>query len=543
MSQQRSMRSTALLAALLASGALSSAPVLAQDEGSPTGTLSIAFASDIDSLDPAIGYDFVSWPAERLIYETLVTYDDGTTLIPGLAEDLPQISDDGLTYTFTLRDGIDFVRRGEIVREVTADDVVFSINRVLRPDLLPHPSPVSEAFFASIVGADAVLDGSAETAAGLKALDERTVEITLSAPDRTFINALAMPFGSVMPVEAGYDATNSLADPVGTGPFYLESYTPGEIAIFRANPHYWGEPGPLVDTIEYRLLVPQDTQAQQVQAGELDINGDNLPTPAYLGIKDDPTYADRLKLQPQLQFSYLAMDTAADGPLSDVRVRQAISHAIDRENQARISGGRDSVGTCLFPPELPGYDETCLAYPYDVDAARALMAEAGVDGFSTQLYTDTAEQSVLAAESAAADLAEIGIDVEVILQDWDTLLGTISTPRAAPLVFIGWFADFPDPSNFIDPILSCASAVEGGANSSWWCDEAIDAAGAEARTITDLDEAIPIYRELQRQIMAQAPLVPLIYPSWTTLISDRVTGLESLHPLWTWELAKYGVTG
>ena len=539
---RRSPRLVVLATALLATTVLGTGPLHAQDEGGPSGTLSISFSSEVDSLDPALGYDIVSWPAERLIYESLVTYDEGTTLIPGLAEAMPEISEDGLTYTFTLRDGVSFVRDGEVVRDVTADDVVFSLNRLLRPDLLPYPSPVGGAFFASIAGADAVLDGSSEAAEGLKALDDRTVEITLSAPDRTFLNALAMPFGSVIPAEAGYDATESFADPVGTGPFYLESYAPGELAVFRANPHYWGDDGPKVETIEYALLVPEQTISQQVLAGEVDISGDNLPTPVYQQVKDDPAYADRLKRQSQMSLEYLSLDSSAeDSPLSDVRVRQAISHAIDKDNILRLTAGRGNVAGCLFPPEVPGFDPTCDPYPYDLERAKALMAEAGVDSFSTQLYTDTTELNGLTAEAIAADLAQIGIDVEVITQDFDTLIGTISVPHQAPLVVIGWFADFPDPSNFIDPILSCASAVEGGANSSWWCDEDIDALAGEARSMLDLEEAIPSYQDVQRQIMAQAPLVPLYNDVWTTLTSGRVSGFDTLHPLWTFDLAKYGV--
>ncbi len=442
---RRAFRSVVLVAAFLAASALSMGPVSAQDDGAPSGTLSISFSSEVDSLDPALGYDIVSWPAERLIYESLVTYDDGTTLIPGLSEAMPEVSDDGLTYTFTLRDGVSFVRDGEIVRDVTADDVVFSLNRLLRPDLLPYPSPVGGAFFASIAGADAVLDGSAESAEGLKALDDRTVEITLAAPDRTFLNALAMPFGSVIPAEAGYDASDSFADPVGTGPFYLASYRPGEEAVFHANPHYWGD-GPKVETIEYGLLVPEETISQQVLAGEVDISGDNLPTPIYQQVKDDPAYADRVKQQPQMSLEYLSMDSSAeDSPLSDKRVRQAISYAIDRENILRLTAGRGSIANCLFPPEVPGFDPTCDPYPYDVERAKELMAEAGMDGFSTQLFTDTTELNGLSAEAIAADLAQIGIEVEVITQDFDSLIGTISVPHQAPLVLIGWFADFPDP--------------------------------------------------------------------------------------------------
>jgi len=152
---RRSLLGGVALAALLA---IPIGPVSAQDTV-PTGTLSIAFESGFITLDPAIAYDNVSWPAEWLLYDPLLGYGDGTDLQPRLAAAMPTISEDGLTYTFTLREGVPFVRRGEIVRTVTADDVVFSINRLLRPDLLPTPSPVGGAFFAGIAGAAEVLDG------------------------------------------------------------------------------------------------------------------------------------------------------------------------------------------------------------------------------------------------------------------------------------------------------------------------------------------------------------------------------------------------
>src|SRR5262245_13753179 len=152
-----------VVAATMAVLALSAvSPAMAQDDQG--GTLRIAWESDIQHFDPALGYDVVSWPAERLMFDTLVTYDEGTNLVPRLATEMPTISDDGLTYTFKLHPDVPFVRKGEVVRTVTADDVVYSLNRLLRPDVTPTPSPVGPAFFAVIDGSEDVLDGSAETA-------------------------------------------------------------------------------------------------------------------------------------------------------------------------------------------------------------------------------------------------------------------------------------------------------------------------------------------------------------------------------------------
>src|SRR4029079_15714161 len=144
-------RSIALPAGLaaLAIGLATLGPV-ASAQDADVAPLSLAVASDLSTLDPAIGYDQLSFPVEHMLYDTLVTYDEGTTLVPGLAAAMPTISADGLTYTFDLRPGVSFVRKGEAVRPITPQDVVFSLNRLLRPDLLPTPSPVGPSFFAAI---------------------------------------------------------------------------------------------------------------------------------------------------------------------------------------------------------------------------------------------------------------------------------------------------------------------------------------------------------------------------------------------------------
>jgi peptide/nickel transport system substrate-binding protein/oligopeptide transport system substrate-binding protein len=352
-----------------------------------------------------------------------------------------------------------------------------------------------------------------------------------------------MPFGGIVPSDlAGLDATAFGADPVGTGPYWLDTYTKGERAVFQRNEGYWQTGLPKADTIEFRLLVTADNQLRQVQANELDIMGDQIQSADYNAVVADPAYTDRIVSDPVVQIVYVSMDVSGeDSPFQDVLVRQAVNHAIDKENQLRIQNGRGLAAGCIFPPAMPGFDASCDPYPYDVDRAQALMDQAGVSGFSTQLYTDTTEISTLGAEAIATDLAKIGITVEVITQDFDVLLGTIQTPHAAPMVQIGWFQDFPDPSDFIDPILSCASAVQGGANIAWYCNEEIDADAAEARIVSDLDEAVPLYQDIQERIMADAPWVPILHPEWVIMRSERVPGFTNLHPVWFYQLHEYAV--
>lgn len=517
----------------------------ASDGADPStgGVLSVAWEGDITSLDPSQGYDFISWPAERLIFETLVTYGDSTELVPGLAAEMPTTSDDGRVYTFTLRDGISFVKPdGSVHRNMTADDVVHSINRVLNPNLTPSPSPVAGAFFVMIAGGQAVVDGEAEVAEGIVAIDERTVEFTLERADPTFLNVMAMPFASIVPADLATEDTVAFADePVGTGPYTLQSYTVGDKAVFDINDHYWGDP-PANGGVELRFGVDANTAVQQVEADQLDMMGDPIPSGVITTLRENPAYADRIPLISQVAVTYLSIDTSPPegGPLADVQVRQAINHAIDKENIVQLYRGRGTVAHCIFPTDMPGHNPACVPYDYDTARATQLLDEAGyADGFTTTLYTDPSEDSTAAAQAIQQDLGVVGIEVEIITQEFDVLLGTISTPHEAPLVYIGWFQDFPDPSDFIDPILSCASAVEGGANSAWYCDDEIDALAAEAKVMAEEQQRLAAYQDLELRIMEDAPWVPIIFPLTDTFLSSRVTDFAP-HPVWFIDLARYG---
>jgi peptide/nickel transport system substrate-binding protein len=506
------------------------------------GTLSIAFLSDIQTLDPAQGYDVVSWPAEQLMFETLVGYDDQANVVPVLAESLPEISSDGRTYTFTLREGVSFVNgQGDVVGEMTADDVVASLNRILNPTLLPNPSPMSGAFWLMIDGAQDVVDGSADGASGIVKVDDRTVEITIAEPNATFLNVLAMPFGSVLPADTPADADQVTANPIGTGPFVLQSYASGQQAVFVRNPHYWNPLRQHVDRIEFRVGVDPTSALQQVQTNDLDIMGDNPPAGSINSLLDDQSLAGRVFRTPQVATQFLAMDTSGDGPTSNLMVRQAISRAIDRDNIVAIAH-LGVAATCILPPTMPGYDPACDPYPYDPDAARQLLADAGyADGFDTTLYTDTNDPDPAVAQAIQQDLAAVGITVEVVSQAFDTLLGTIVVPHQAPLIYIGWIQDFPDPSDFYDPILSCATNVEGNFNLAWWCNEEVDRLADQARVEQDPVARISMYKDLFDRVMDDAPWVPILYPEQLTVVSDRVQGFFH-HPAWIFDIASYGVS-
>ena len=504
------------------------------------GTLSIGWNGEIQWLDPALGYDVTSWPAERLMFEALLDYDEGTNLVPLLADGMPTVSADGKAITFKIHDDVNFVNQdGSVLRKMTADDVAYSINRVLNPNMKPNPSPVSSGFFGNIVGADAVLGGTATTATGIKVIDPTTIEFDLVNADATFLNVLATPFASVVPKElAGDDATAFSASPVGTGPYLFKSYAKGQGATFVKNPAYWQAGQPYLDQIDYKTGQDGNAMLLQIEAGTLDMMGDPLPPAQFTDVTTNPDYADQLYHHTLVDTDYVFMDTQQEnnGPFSKLQVRQAVNYAIDKAAILQISHGAGIEANCIYPPDLPGYDATCNQYPHDVEKAKALMKEAGLEaGFDTTFYTDTTDPDPQIGASIQQDLAAIGIRANIVSQEFATFLDTIETPHKAPIGWVGWFQDYPDPSDFIDPILSCASAVKGGANAALYCNKAVDDAAAAAKGETDQAKRIAAYQEIQKTIMADAPWAPFRHQEWYTLISKR-TGGFSIHPVWQYNV-------
>jgi ABC-type transport system substrate-binding protein len=504
------------------------------------GTLSIGWNGEIQWLDPALAYDVTSWPAERLMFEPLLAYNDGTTLVPLLADGMPTVSADGKVFTFKIHSGVNFVNGdGSVLRAMTADDVAYSINRVLNPNMKPNPSPVASGFFGNIVGAADVLGGKAQTASGIKVIDATTIEFDLVQADATFLNVLATPFASVVPKEmAGADATSFSAKPVGTGPYLFKSYAKGQGATFVKNPGYWQAGQPYLDTIDYRTGQDDNAMLLQIEAGTLDMMGDPMPPAQFTAVTTNPDYADRIYHHTLVNNDYVFMDTQQpnNGPFSNLKVRQAVNYAIDKAAILQITHGAGVPANCIYPPDLPGYDATCNPYPHDVAKAKQLMKDAGLEaGFDTKFYTDTTDPDPQIGASIQQDLAAIGIRTQIVSQEFATFLDTIETPHKAPIGWVGWFQDYPDPSDFIDPILSCASAVKGGANAALYCNKAVDAAAAAAKGETDPTKRIAAYQQIQSTIMADAPWAPFRHQEWYTLTSKRVGGFE-IHPVWQYNV-------
>ena len=502
----------ALCAALLTlvvapwgAAAQSYSAVRAADTPVHGGVLTQGFKDDLATLDPAIGYDWDNWPAEKMVFDGLLDYNEGTTIVPRIAARMPTIGNGGRTYTFTLRRGVRF-QNG---REVTADDVAYTINRVLAPET---KSP-GQSFFLLIQGAQDVANGKAKTASGIQVLGRYTIRFTLTQPDVTFLNVMAMNFAYIVPKEVvAAEGANFGHKPLGTGPFILKQWIPGQKIVFVRNPHYFLQGVPYLDGVTLLIGLDPEVALLRLQSGELDLLGDPIPGADFVRIRDDPRYKDALVRYVQPETSYLTLNTQMK-PFDDVRVRRAINMAIDKQRVVRIRSGRGVVANQILPPLMPGYDPSYRGYPHDPAQARKLLAEAGYPhGFSTQIYVLNVDPQPRIAQSFQHDLAAIGIKASVVPLASATLIDQASTPHKTPMVWSGgeaWLQDFPDPSDFYGPILSCASAVRGGWNWAFFCDKKLDVLAAKLKGMTDRAARLAGYRQLYRQVMAQAPWVPV----------------------------------
>lgn len=519
------LTSTALAATL-------ALPAAAQDytpdpNAKAGGSIVITYKDDVATLDPAIGYDWQNWSMIKSIFDGLMDYVPGTTdLRPGLAESY-DISDDGMVFTFHLRPGVKF-HNG---REMTADDVKYSLDRVTNP---ATQSP-GAGFFGSIAGYDAMADGSATELSGVKVIDPATVEITLSRPDATFLHVMALNFASVVPKEAVDEYGADFGKhPVGTGSYKLGEWTIGQRLVFEKNADNWREGVPYLDQITFEVGQEPVVALLRLQNGEVDVPGDGIPPAKFQEVMADPEQAARVVEGGQLHTGYITLNVTTP-PLDKKEVRQAINMAINKDRIVQIINGRAVPATQPLPPSMPGYTKDYKGYPYDPEKAKAMLAEAGLpDGFDTELYVMNTDPNPRIAQAIQQDLAAIGVraSIQSLAQANVIEAGGQGT---APMIWSGgmaWIADFPDPSNFYGPILGCAGAAEGGWNWAKYCNEALDAKAAEADALADpakSEERLKLWSDIFMGVMEDAPWVPVFNEQRYTMKSPRMGGADDLY--------------
>ncbi|TCL92270.1 peptide/nickel transport system substrate-binding protein/oligopeptide transport system substrate-binding protein [Rhizobium sp. PP-WC-2G-219] len=510
--------------------ALAVTPVctFAQDTPAQGGDIVITYKDDIATLDPAIGYDWVNWSMIKSLYSRLMDYKPGTPeLVPSLAETF-EVSPDGLTYTFKLRKGVKFSNG----RDVVASDVKYSIERAVNP----KTQGPGAGFFGAIKGFDTLSGGTSETLEGIEVPDDATVVFHLSRPDATFLHVLAINFASVVPKEAVEAAAGDFGkNPVGSGTFVLKEWVIGQRLVFERNPTYFVKNMPHIDSFTVEVGQEPLVALLRLQKGEVDIAGDGIPPAKFLEIRNAPEGADMIVDGEQLHTGYVTLNTKVK-PFDDLKVRQAVNMAINKERITRILNGRATPANQVLPPLMPGYDKNYTGFGYDVVKAKALLAEAGLaDGFETILYSTNTDPQPRIAQAIQQDLAAIGVKAEVRALAQSNVIAAGGTEGEAPMIWSGgmaWIADFPDPSNFYGPILGCAGAVPGGWNWSWYCNADLDKRAIAADAMSDpakASERTAAWQKIFTDIMADAPWIPVTNERRVVAKSPRMGGEDNIY--------------
>ena len=506
-------------------GLMLASPLALADEPKRGGEITILYKDDFDSMDPAIGYTFQSWEPIKAVFDGLMDYKPGTTdLVPDLAESF-EVSPDGKTYTFKLRQGVRF-HNG---REMKAADVKYSIERTCNPKT---QSP-GASFFTNIIGCQDELDGKATEMSGITTPDDYTVVFQLAEPNAAMLHIFAINFSFVVPKEVaeqyGPDFTHH---PVGTGAYKVTEYTPGQHIILERNPDWNKDGRPYIDKITLQFGLDPTVAVLKIQKNEADILGEIFPPAKYTEVSQDASLKDRFVTASQLNTNYMSMNFNIK-PFDDVRVRRAVNMAINKQRLVQVLNNRGTVTGQVLPPAMGGFDPKYQGYPYDPAKAKELLKEAGLaDGFTTELYFQNVDPWPRMAQAIQQDLAQIGIKAELRGLDLAAYVGTAGKPDGAPMTVTEWYADFPDPTNFYTPILGCGAAVEGGYNWSFYCNKDIDARAKAADAIADparAQERLDTWSKIMADIMDNdAAWVPLFNSNRYSLRSERLKGDTSL---------------
>ncbi|HMM63016.1 MAG TPA: ABC transporter substrate-binding protein [Mesorhizobium sp.] len=522
------LASTVAAAALALGLSAASAHAQADPNAKQGGSIVITYKDDVATLDPAIGYDWQNWSMIKSLFDGLMDYKPGTTeLVPDLAESY-EISENGQTFTFKLRKGVKF-HNG---REMTAEDVKYSIDRVVNP---VTQSP-GQGFFASIKGYDEAAEGKADGVAGIVVVDPYTIKFELTRPDATFLHVMAINFSHVVPKEEveKYGADFG-KNPVGTGAFKLGEWTLGQRVVFEKNPDYWNKGVPYLDSITFEIGQEPIVALLRLQKGEIDIPGDGIPPAKFQEVMNDPEQKARVVEGGQLHTGYVTMNTNI-APFDNVKVRQAVNMAINKERIVQLINNRAVPANQPLPPSMPGYAKDYKGYPYDPEKAKALLGEAGhADGFETDLYVMNTDPNPRIAQGIQQDLAAIGIKANIQALAQANVIAAGGEKEGAPMIWSGgmaWIADFPDPSNFYGPILGCGGAVPGGWNWAWYCNTDLDKLAEQADSIVDpakAEERNKLWSEIYVKIMEDAPWAPVFNEQRFTLKSARMGGADNLY--------------
>ena len=514
------MRNPVVLSVLLSAGILAASPLANAasslvfcSEGSPAGfdTAQYTTATDNDAAEP--------------IYNRLAEFEKGgTAAIPALAKSW-DVSEDGLTWTFHLRDDVKFhtTKWFTPTRNFNADDVLFTFNRMLNPE---HPFrkayPTEFPYFTGMS-----LD---KNIASVEKTDPLTVVMKLNSVDAAFIQNLAMSFAAILSAEYADQLlkTGKPSDinqkPVGTGPYVFQRYQKDSNIRYTANKDYWNPSAVKLDNLIFSISVDASARMQKLRKNECQVSLN--PRPADIaGLKADP----KIKVieKPGFNLGYIAYNVQHK-PLDQLPVRQALDMAVYKDAILKaVYQGAGQKAVNAMPPTQWSYDDSITDTPYNPEKAKELLKAAGVkEGTVINLWAMPVQRpynpnAKLMAEMLQADWGKIGLKVNIISYEWGEYIKRTKNGEH-DISLIGWTGDNGDPDNWLGTLYSCDAI--GGNNYSMWCDKAYDTLVKNAKAITDRDQRTVLYKQAQQLIKQNVPMTPIAHSTVNQPVSANVEG-------------------
>jgi peptide/nickel transport system substrate-binding protein len=475
------------------------------EESSGPMTLIYAQGSDPRGLDPAFVDDGESAKIITNVYEGLVRYKGSSTEIkPALATEW-NVSEDGKEYTFKLREGVKF----HDGTPFNADAVVFSVGRQLPPERTSDMPYASFTF------------GPVEK---VEKVDEYTVKFTLSETYTPFLANLAMALAAPIVSPA---AENPMENPIGTGPFKFVKWDKGQAVTLEKNGEYWGD-APKADKVVFKFTKENSVRASELMTGAVDIID---------GV--DPNDVDKLKesgmtifQEPGMNINYMAFNCER-APFNDPKLREAIIHAIDKEELVKyLYQGYSEVANTYMPSFIPGYNDKVRSHEYDPEKSKALLKELGKENLEIKMiaYSNPRPYNTVngqkLAEAIQNYLAKVGVKATIDVYPWKEYKEKVLQGEG-DILFYGWIGDNGDPDNFLS--LLDSKEIESSLNAAKYANPEVDKLLAEAKALPNGPERNAVYEKIQEILTADAPWLPISHAKSMAAYSPKVSNFK-LHP-------------
>mgnify|MGYP002883232618 CR=1 FL=1 len=509
-----SLLATTMLASVLATGAYAKTLVYCS-EGSPEG------------FDPALYTAGTTFDASsKPVYNRLVEFKIGTTETqPGLAESY-DVSDDGTEYTFHIRPGVKFHTTDFFTpsRELNADDVIFSFERQMDAEN-PYNQYVEGASWEYFNGMS-----MPDLIESIEKVDDMTVKFKLKRAEAPFVANLAMDFASIMSKEYADKLAESGAmsdlnqKSVGTGPYQFVAYQPDAVIRYKANPDYWNGKE-AIDDLVFAITTDASVRQQKLTAGECHVIP--YPNPADVqALKDDDSV--NVMQQEGLNVGYLAYNTKV-APFDKTEVRKALNMAINKQAILdAVFQGAGQIAKNPIPPTMWSYNDAVKDDPYDPEAAKKMLEEAGVSDLSMKIWAMPVQRPYnpnarRMAELMQEDFSKIGVNVEIVSYEWGEYLEKSKAEDRDGAVLLGWTGDNGDPDNFLAVLLGCDGV--GGSNRAQWCNEEFNDLIMKAKSGTQ-EERAKLYEEAQVVFKREAPWATIAHSVVYMPMSTKVSGYK-----------------